>query len=385
MPDTVRDLIAALPADPWRNQVPFSGDVLEATAKLFAATDTKGREEALGAWLVDYQPCLFGRIAARLGMMDYCILTPADLEADDKTIRATIQEKRLEWHQAGWEGRKSGFVILALSEAIANAVPGERTRRLAQRLCSLYLNIDDIETAAIYWDDLQLEFPGPKRPARQWRVGVNYFCAQGDKRWWHDHRIPGGMAFSMNSVGHLVHSRALADAMLELEARLGLPIGDWKKSKLDSLYAALVFAMRTIDGAANAVSGRATELLPAASDPSNLPRCPVDPLPKDLAGKNHCEYAGWYHTDETLPNEYFLPDVLRPASVTRKELDFTYLFDDSISNLDFFTMGVGVPIRDVDGSTDSPLSDKSFKAAKSAGRELSAAEIERMIARLYGH
>lgn len=384
MAGSVRDLIAALPADPWRDKNPFSADVAHAAEKMFAATDQGHREQALADWLADYQPCLFGRIAARLGMMHYCILTPADLDGDDKSIRDKIQEERLEWHQAGWEGRKSGFVILALSPVIANALPGEETRKLAQRLCTLYLNVDDVEPGAIYWDDLYLEFPGPKRPARHWRVGVNYFCAQGDKRWWHDHRIPGGMAFSMNSVGHLVHARALAEAMIELEKKLGLPAGEWQKSNLNSLDNALIFAMRTIAKAADAVSGKATELLPAHADASGHPRCPVEPLPKDLAGKNHCEYAGWYHTDETIPNEYFTPEVERPGSAVQRKLDFSYMFDDSLSNLDFFTMGVGVPIRDVDGTIASPLQEKSFKAAKSTGRDLSAAEVERLIARLYG-
>jgi len=315
--------------------------------------------------------------------MHYCILAPEDLAGEDEAIFAKIEEERRLFHKAGWEGRKSGFIILAVSENIARARPGDETKQLAQRLCSLYLKTD-VEPDAIYWDDLQLEFPVPDRTSLQWRVGVNYFCAQGDRRWWHDHRIPGGMAFSMNSVGHMVKSRALHEGMHHLEERLGLPAGDWVKSNLRSLDDALVYAMRTIEKAANAISGKATELLPAPNDASALPQCPVKPLPKDLADKNHCQYAGWYHTDVTLPSEYFTPDVERPATTPRRELDFTYLFDASLSNFDYFTMGAGVPIRDVDGTVESPLSDRALKATKSVGRTLSAAEVERLIARLYG-
>ena len=383
MPETIRDLIAALPPDPWRDQTPFTPDVAEASARLLGAPDNKGREDALAAWLADFQPCLFGRIAAKLGLMHYCILTPEELASDDEAIYSRIKRERLLWHQAGWDGRKSGFVILAHSDKIARARPGEETKRLAQRLCHLYLHTEvDLDT--IYWDDLRLQFPVPEETSLQWRVGVNYFCAQGDGRWWHDHRIPGGMAFSMNSVGHMVKSRALHEAMQHLEEKVGLAGGGWVKSKLESLNDALVFAMRTIDKAADAVSGKATELLPAPADPGALPRCPVQPLPKDLSGKNHCQYAGYYHTDVTLPSEYFTPDVERPASTPQLELDFTYLFDASISNLDYFTMGAGIPIRDIDSSGDSPLSGRRLKAMKSAGHTMSAADVERYIVTLYG-
>jgi hypothetical protein len=383
MPESVHDLISALPADPWRVQTPFSADIVAASTKLLAAQSTQDREKALTEWLADYQPCLFGRIAAKLGLMHYCILTPAELAGDDETIYSKIKQERLVWHKAGWDGHKSGFVILALSDKIARAQPGEETKRLAQRLCQLYLHTE-VELDSIYWDDLRLQFPVPDKTSLQWRVGVNYFCAQGDGRWWHDHRIPGGMAFSMNSVGHMVKSRALHEAMQHLEEKVGLAGGDWVKSKLESLNDALIFAMRTIDKAADAISGRATKLLPAPEDASALPRCPVEPLPKDLSGKNHCKYAGYYHTDVTLPSEYFAPDVERPASTPRLELDFTYLFDASISNLDYFTMGAGIPIRDIDSSGDSPLSERRLKAMKSAGRTMSVADVERYIATLYG-
>jgi hypothetical protein len=379
----IADLIATLPTDPWRKQVPFSPELAEASKLLFEARTVQDRERALSDWLQSHQPCLFGRVAASLGLMHYCILTPDELNGEDEGIFNRIREERLSWHKAGWNGQKSGFVILALSENIALGRPGEETRRLAQRLCSLYL-LTEIEPDTIYWDDLRLQFPVADQTSQQWRVGVNYFCAQGDGRWWHDHRIPGGMAFSMNSVGHLVKSRALAEGMLQLEEKVGLSAGDWVKSHLGSLDDALIYAMRTIAKAATAVSGKATELLPLPHDVSTLPRCPVEPLPRDLAGKNYCKYAGYYHTDITLPSEYFAPDVQRPATAGRRELDFTYLFDGTISNLDYFTMGAGVPIREVDGSEPSPFNDKSLKVLRSVGRKLSSAEVDRLIAAMYG-
>jgi len=67
----------------------------------------------------------------------------------------------------------------------------------------------------------------------------------------------------------------------------------------------LELAMRTIDMAANAVSGKATELLPG---PTGMAECPVK-LSKKVHDKNYCEYKGYYHTDYTLPSEYFSPDI----------------------------------------------------------------------------
>ena len=71
---------------------------------------------------------------------------------------------------------------------------------------------------------------------------------------------------------------------------------------MDSLTRALQMAMQTIGNASEAVSGKATELLPLPSDPLDLPvsKCPID-LTGRLADKNFCWYRGYYHTDHTLP------------------------------------------------------------------------------------
>jgi hypothetical protein len=116
---------------------------------------------------------------------------------------------------------------------------------------------------------------------------------------------------------------------------------------------------------------------------STLPACPI-PLPRDLVGKNHCAYAGYYHTDVTLPSEYFREDVERPGSITRRPLDFTYLFEAATTNPDYFTLGAGVPIREVDGTEPSPFGDTAIKRLKSVASELSVAEVEKLVARLYG-
>jgi hypothetical protein len=46
-------------------------------------------------WLTRHQPCLFGRMAAKAGLMTYCILSEADLTGTDQAIRDKIQDARL--------------------------------------------------------------------------------------------------------------------------------------------------------------------------------------------------------------------------------------------------------------------------------------------------
>ncbi|MBL8227250.1 MAG: hypothetical protein JNL98_02180 [Bryobacterales bacterium] len=202
-------------------------------------------------------------------------------------------------------------------------------------------------------DRIYLEQPGNRRATWEWVTGVNYFSSQADKRWWQDHRIPAGMAFSVNSVGHMVKSGKLARAMQDFEQVMETAQGDIANPIVDSLDKALELAMRTIALASDGPSGKATALLPRPSG-AGVPRCPVT-LPAALTDKDHRGYQGWYHTDYTLPSEYFRPDVERPAEIRTQDLDFSYLFDQSLDNPDFDRMGRGRIIRDPAAATDTEL------------------------------
>jgi hypothetical protein len=258
-----------------------------------------------------------------------------------------------EYQRDSFEGRKNGFIIVAVSERIAAATPDDSVKELALRLASLYL-LQTVVPDQVFHDEIWLEKPGRDRTTWKWLAGVNYFSTQGDKRWWHDHRIPGGLAFSVNSVGHMVKSGILARAMDALEQELDAPAEGWTLSKVDSLGKALVLAMQTINSASDTASGKATELLPIPTDDSGHPvaQCPI-PLPRPLADKNFSEYLGRYHTDFTAPSEYFRPDVIRPDGIGDHILDFTYLFRDDVDNPDFTTMGGGRPIREGEGEEQS--------------------------------
>lgn len=340
----VADFFKSIRPDPWRADVGFAPEVQAANAALFSltASDTGASEAILSNWLQKHQPCLFGRIAAKYGLLTYCVLSEKDLLSSDEHVQERIQEARTSWTHDAFEGRKSGFVISIISERLAGAIPDAAVGELARRIASLYLE-DEILFDRIYLDQVWLEKPGYDRATWAWPVGVNYFSSHGDQRWWNDHRFPGGLAFSMNSVGHMVKSGLVSQSTHELSELFDLSEQDWKPPKVDSLPLALEFAMRTIAKASMAVSGPATTLLPAPADAS-LPACPTI-LPSFLSGKNHCEYSGYYHTDYTLPSEYFRAEAARPDDVKQHQLDFTYLFDDRPENPDFKKVGVGRKVR----------------------------------------
>jgi len=348
MSNRISDAIERLSPDPWRDDNDFSPDLQAAHEALLESSSDAEREHAIGSWLQRHQPCLFGRIAAKGGFLSYCFLTEDDLQRDDEHIRDRIQAARLRWTSRAYAGKTSGFIVLLVSDRIARALPNESMLELATGLASLYL-LEQVVPDHIHLDEVFLETPGHERTTWRWNVGVNYFSAQGDGRWWHDHRMPGGMAYSANSVGHMVKSDIMARAMVAMEKELGWSSGEYSASKVDSLAKALDLAMRTINGASDAVSGKATRLVPEAEagEAARATRCPY-PLPPALADKSPCEYRGAYHTDYTIPSEYFLRDVARPAELAEHALDFTYLFHESIDNPDQITTGEGRRVRGQD-------------------------------------
>jgi len=380
MSQTVADFLSRLQTDAWRIEAGFSQEIQSANQGLFASSSTPAQcMENIQDWLQKYQPCVFGRIAAKLGLLSYCILMEADLQGSDEHIREKIQLARTQWTREGFEGKKSGFVILAISPTITQALPNDDMKRLACKICSLYLR-DDASTDEIYLDDIFLEKPGTRKTTWKWNTGINYFCAQGDKRWWHDHRIPGGMAFSINSVGHMVKSGMLGKSMIEIDRLLGAPDEGWVSSKIDSPANALQYAMLTIDNALDAISGKATELLPLSESLSELPikNCPVK-LPNVLLGKNFCEYRGYYHTDYTLPSEYFSSAVERPPNLQPHRLDFTYLFDASVDNPDHERMFIGQQIRIAPGDTSETSELAVWKSGKALETEVNIEDNTRLV------
>ena len=295
-------------------------------------------------------------------------MSEEDLNESDEQIHQRIQSARRDWRRKAFNGDASGFVILAISKKLSHAIPNDTVKSIAKRLCHLYLGRDDIDE--ILLEDVFLRVPGKQDAVIHWRAGVNYFSAHGDGRWWNDHRTPGGIAFSMNSVGHMVKSYELGRSAEDMWAKVGLPQEEWPDFKVNSLGTALKLAMQTINSASEAISGKATLLLPldrAAANPRGL-KCPID-LPLNFQNKDFCEYFGYYHTDITLPSEYFLPNVERPHEIVGHNLDFTYLFDRDVENPAFEELGQGIRIQADSDIAERVQTSRSDKIQRMVGVE----------------
>jgi len=110
-------------------------------------------------------------------------------------------------------------------------------------------------------------------------------------------------------------------------------------------------------------------LLPRAEHSIDDMKCPVV-LSGFLGKKDYCTYLGHYHTDVTLPSEYFRDDVQRPADLPAHHLDFTYLFEKSLENPDHILMGSGLQIQE-----DSEIGAHSAELRAAKRSRASASEI----------
>jgi hypothetical protein len=169
---------------------------------------------------------------------------------------------------------------------------------------------------------------------------VNVFSVQADGRWWHDHRFPGGLAFSMNSVGHF--ARLAAEAELR-KSKASDPIRNLAREKL--VYRALPLAMKTIGPPVDG-SQRGTWLAKRGTFPEDREPPTYEERRryfKELAAFSENRYVGRYHTDITIPSDYFKEELWRLEEIgTIDELYFTYLH--SLADQDYWSMGIGEQI-----------------------------------------
>src|SRR5690349_13033604 len=137
MSRSVARLMSRLENDSWRAKEGFSEEVDRANQELFkTSTSDEERIKTLNGWLQKYQPCLFGVIAARLGLITYCLLSERDLSESDEFISDRIQSARSQWTASGFDGASSAFIVLAISERITVATPNDNLKKLARKLCS---------------------------------------------------------------------------------------------------------------------------------------------------------------------------------------------------------------------------------------------------------
>lgn len=340
----LRDAHQGLQPDSFRGENSFTPEIEQATQDLLKASDDDSRASTLAKWLMSHQPCIFGKLAAARDLISYCFITEDDLINSDQAVFAKIQAARKGWKSQAEHGRRSAFIILAISQRLADATPDDALKRFALELATLYLK-RAIVPDQIFMDEIKL-WNVRFTEQRKWGVGVNVFAIQGDQRWWHDHRIPGGLGFSMNSVGHLVASEARRRAIQEAQKtmvkggpskrieelkELEAQIATLSQTSVQSLEHALKYAMHTIHSASSRETGSctwetATLLLGGGPDS----KCPFPLISDDpiLNGLDWTTYLGWYHTDIAVPSQYFIPQQARPRAIACPfALDFSYLHD----------------------------------------------------------
>jgi hypothetical protein len=365
----IRELIAKLKQDVWRLKFGFSEDVHACSTELLRNNlSQEAKIDALRTWLAGEQPCVFGRIAAGPpDLISFCLLDENDLSNSDSDIQDKIQASRDDWKMQASSGEKSAFIILALSKPILEAAPDENLQDLALRLLSLYLvEEQSIVPDQIYQDEVFLYDYPDRRSGKTFKVGANFFGSQGDKRWWHDHRIPGGIGFSMNSPGHMarageqrvrllaaahVASREAGEPSKKVAVRaMKAEMEKLRKNNVTSLQNVLKFAMLTIRDASEQLDSnagpcwdKATRLLRKPNDMS----CPMEGITSDpkLRAFDFSTYLGWYHTDHTIPTDYFVApqEGARPTMLSPFALDFSYIYDSS--ERDYREMSSGVEAK----------------------------------------
>jgi len=345
--DNVRSLLRQLRRDPWRDRHGFSESVCAAHNVLFHPFATKAeKQEALALWLQgkDNQPCLFGRIAAASNSLHFCIVDDDDLRESDEVIAGVVQTERLAWKRRSLNPARAGvapahgFVVVIASQRIALAEPDETLYRLACQLQDLLrCETTQEEHGTVVWEHLFLQNPQTEECVR-FTFSVDFFGSAGDGRWWQDHRIPGGFAFTANSVGHMRRYR------------------EWYKEMANQREWVLKTAMETIAYAADTPFGRATWLRELSGGPpfvADVPcpfASPAD-VKESLKGRDWTRYGGHLHVDHAVRREFFERDPGKPKDVVGHEWlqDFQYLYDEERKDHLRFVQGAAVTMEEVEG------------------------------------
>jgi hypothetical protein len=346
----LRDLYSKLAEDKWRTQTPFSADIQKVHEVVFHPFRSDAqREEAYLLWLQRNQPCMFGRIVASKQRIHFCFLDEEDFTKSDQEIGEHIQRDRIAWKQRSLRpfpelsNPAHAFLLVALTPRIAFAAPDVALRQFSEELLKVWgLQQSDEPSGRMTWESLYLQHPKDLTYVR-FQFSIGFFMAQGDGRWWHDHRIPGGLAFTANSTGHMRRFREWYEGLPGQE--------EW----------VLNTTMLTIDAAADTPYGKATWLRPLINGKplvSGL-QCPFSDISKlkaELQGKDWTRYGGHLHTDHAVRDEFFWSEPEKVADITKTEylLDFTYLFDPRQQDFGRFIQGQYVSQNEVFDDIGNP-------------------------------
>ena len=338
---TTAELFTRLSGDVWRVSHPFNDDMLQANALLqnTAATEEE-MAECARLWCLRRQPCQFGKVAASEGRIHFCFLTEQAVStwSDEEIVEKIAEEKQLWKQRAAVEPLRGAhsFVLVVASPRVALAAPDQHLRAFSDRILELAGWEPDRRGArrknTVTSDFLYLKHPSDGS-FYGFRFNADFFACAGDGRWWHDHRFPGGIAFTANSTGHMIAAR------------------EWYQGKDDGRAWALKQAMLTInnamptretDNADPSEQGRVTWLRSLDAEGKPLVHdsaCPLAKVPTTLEGKDWTRYEGVLHTDHAVREEFFLDREVAPTASKPYLMDFTYLFDEGQDDFVQFTGG----------------------------------------------
>lgn len=320
-------------------------------------------EEALRHWCKTRQPCQFGRVAASHGQIYFCVIRERDLgngPNGDRAIAAKIAAAKRHWKQRALTSATSpphSFVLVFGSPHVMEAVADDNLRRFSNRLLELTGWKPERRAVrgenTITSDFLYLKHPQTKA-YHGFRFNLDFFAAAADGTWWHDHRFPGGVAFTANATGHM-------KAFMDWYSDPKRDHGDWAVTQA-MMTIARSHATKPSQGTdrsekAAKEEGRVTWLLDlnAESKPvvSRL-SCPLDNVPTQLAGKDWTKYEGLIHTDNAVREEFFEGGSEPRTKHKPPLMDFTYLYDTTQSDYTDFTGGRIFTETDVHADIGSP-------------------------------
>jgi len=363
----LRSLYDLLQEDQLRKHHPFEGELAIAHKAVVHPFATDGeRTEALECWIQKpgNQPCLFGRIAVAVHRMQFCFLTDRDLLTSDEHVARKIQTSLVAWKQRSLRPAKGvstpahGFMLVVASERVALAAPDQNLYRFACKIRDLWgCASTGPKHGTVYWETLYLQNP-MDRSYVQFQFSVDFFAAQGHRRWWQDHQTPGGIAFTANSAGHM---RRYAE---------------WYLGKHDQRNWLLKTAMATIDSAAETPYGRATWLRPLVNGNPVVERVPCpfaadEQLNPQLRGKDWTRYGGHLHTDHSIRPEFFDERADKSPDVQNRDWlqDVVYLYDTTTQDHVRFAAGQNISQEDVFAAIGNPEEFTSFSGPIAAGDE----------------
>ena len=325
--------------DAFRKKYPFSEDMAATQAILFSGEyDKADKVFKYRRWLEDKNnhPCVFASIAAKKFRILICLLEEREIllmKKGDEDLRNTIQDHRQVWKRYALDGFSSSFVILLVSERLVYKEPDEQLKEICRRLMELYLGVEPVadDTILVGREYVFLRQLGERGKPRILKFSTlpNIFCAQGDQRWWHDHRTPGGVMITSNALGHFAYAEAA-------------------KSTLDSgaKIRNLEYAMQTIKQAHGGPLRKAAGKLKhcPATSLLTLGQGETTPLHEtsEMRKFSPDHYQGYFHTDHLIPSAFFRPERDPKNLKTYDKLSFRYIYDPDGDPKDHAELMTGV-------------------------------------------